>query len=225
VLALEQFAAKFEAVPVAGRSTLQWAGQTRTLDWAATPAGGSLPLLPWPAAVPSAITPLTARHEGAGRPWLTLQALAAVPLTAPVAAGYRVTRTVTAVERKSPQAWSRGDVLRVRLEIVATADMAWAVVSDPVPAGATLLGSGLGRDSAIATQGQQAGSPLLTFEERGAESWRGYFEWLPRGTHTVEYTLRLNTAGRFNLPPTRVEAMYAPETFGEAPNAALDVQQ
>ena len=39
----------------------------------------------------------------------------------------------------------------------------------------------------------------------------------------VEYTLRLNNPGRFVLPPTRVEAMYAPESFGEAPNAALEV--
>ena len=29
--------------------------------------------------------------------------------------------------------------------------------------------------------------------------------------------------GKFSLPPTRVEAMYAPETFGELPNAAVEV--
>ena len=46
---------------------------------------------------------------------------------------------------------------------------------------------------------------------------------MPRGTHVLEYTLRLNTSGRFVLPPTRVEAMSAPETFGEAPNAPLEV--
>ena len=51
------------------------------------------------------------------------------------------------------------------------------------------------------------------------------FTWayLPRGRHVVEYTLRLNHSGRFALPPTRVEAMYAPERFGEAPNEAWDV--
>jgi len=35
--------------------------------------------------------------------------------------------------------------------------------------------------------------------------------------------LRLNNPGRFALQPTRIEAMYAPETFGEAPNAPLEV--
>ena len=45
--------------------------------------------------------------------------------------------------------------------------MAWVVVSDPVPAGATLLGSGLGRDSAIATRGEQReGRAWLAYEER-----------------------------------------------------------
>jgi uncharacterized protein YfaS (alpha-2-macroglobulin family) len=40
---------------------------------------------------------------------------------------------------------------------------------------------------------------------------------MPKGTHAIEYTLRLNQAGRFLLPPARVEAMYAPEAFGESP--------
>jgi uncharacterized protein YfaS (alpha-2-macroglobulin family) len=178
-----------------------------------------------PLAAPgSAPAILSARHEGAGRPWLTLQTLAAVPLQAPLAAGYRITRSVTAVQRKSPEVWSRGDIQRVRLEIEALGDMAWVVVSDPVPAGATLLGSGLGRDSTMATRTEQRqGRAYLTYEERAPQAWRGYYEWLPRGRHVVEYTLRLNASGRFGLPPTRVEAMYAPESFGERPNAALEV--
>ena len=223
VLALEKFATKFENVAVDGRSTLQLggaAGTSRTLDWAAKPAGDvlSLPI--------TTAGPLNARHEGAGRPWLTVQTLAAVPLKAPLFAGYRITKTVTAVERKQPGVWSRGDIVRVRLEVDASVDMAWVVVADPVPAGATLLGgaAGLSRDSAIATQGEKReGRAWPAYEERAADAWRGYYAWMPRGKQVVEYTLRLNTAGRFGLPPTRVEAMYAPETFGELPNVAWDV--
>ena len=156
---------------------------------------------------------------------MTVQTLAAVPLKAPLAAGYRITRSVTAVERQRPDVWTRGDIVRVRLEIDATGDMAWAVISDPLPAGAALLGGGLGRDSAMAVRGQQReGAGWLAFEERATDSWRAYYEWLPRGRHVAEYTLRLNASGRFLLPPTRVEAMYAPETFGELPNAPLEVK-
>ncbi|MEW6271401.1 MAG: hypothetical protein AB1689_19135 [Thermodesulfobacteriota bacterium] len=39
----------------------------------------------------------------------------------------------------------------------------------------------------------------------------------------VSYAIRVNQPGRFLLPPTRVEALYAPESFGEIPNAPLEV--
>ena len=41
----------------------------------------------------------------------------------------------------------------------------------------------------------------------------------------LQYTIRLNNAGNFALPPTRVEALYAPEMFGESPNAPVRVLQ
>ena len=153
-----------------------------------------------------------------------MQSLAAIPLTAPLRAGYGVVRSVTPVERKDASTWSRGDIAKVRLEIDAQSDMTWVVVSDPVPGGATILGSGLGRDSQIATRGEQSSqSAWPAFQERSFEAFRSYYEHLPRGKHVVEYTVRLNNPGRFALPPTRVEAMYAPETFGEAPNAPVEV--
>ena len=220
VLALERFSALFEKTPVTGSSTLQVGAASARHDWSAAPEGGryNLPLPAQPGI-------FSAQHQGTGRPWLSLQTLAAVPLTAPLAAGYRINKTWSAVERKSPDSWSRGDTVRVRLEIEAVGDMAWVVVQDPLPSGATVLGSGLGRDSAIATQGEKRqGAGLLAYEERAAEAWRAYFEWLPRGKQVLEYTLRLNTAGRLLMPPTRVEALYAPESFGERPNAAVEVR-
>ena len=221
-LALDKFAAKFESVKVEGRTSASISGVPGT----AVIADGSSQMqvgsarLAWPAAAGT----LTVAHEGAGKPWLTVQSLAAIPLKAPLRAGYGVARTVVAVEQKDKSKWSRGDVVKVRLEIDAQADMTWVVVSDPVPGGATILGSGLGRDSQIATRGEKrAGSAWPAFEERGFEAYRGYYEYMPRGKHVVEYTVRLNNPGRFALPPTRVEAMYAPESFGETPNAAIEV--
>ena len=51
------------------------------------------------------------------------------------------------------------------------------------------------------------------------EAFRAYYRYLPKGSFSVEYTVRLNNPGTFGLPATHVEAMYAPEMFGEAPNA------
>jgi uncharacterized protein YfaS (alpha-2-macroglobulin family) len=39
----------------------------------------------------------------------------------------------------------------------------------------------------------------------------------------VEYTIRLNQAGVFQMPTTRVEALYEPEMMGELPNAPFVV--
>jgi alpha-2-macroglobulin len=155
---------------------------------------------------------------------VTVQALAAIPLKTPLSSGYRIIRTVTPIEQRQPGRWSRGDILRIRLGIEAQGDMTWVVVSDPIPAGASHLGTGLGRDSSIAAQGERPeGWAWPAFEERSFEAFRAYYEYVPKGSFSVEYTLRLNQSGRFQLPTTRVEAVYAPEMFGELPNAPLEV--
>jgi uncharacterized protein YfaS (alpha-2-macroglobulin family) len=218
-LALDKFSAKFESVKVAGKTVANTGDKPMAIDWSRSAEGGAVKLA-WPEKAGS----LSVTQEGSGKPWLTVQSLAAVPLKAPIRAGYSLTRSVSAVEQKDKSKWSRGDVLRVRVEIEAQSDMTWVVVSDPVPGGATLLGSGLGRDSTIATSTEKReGSAWTAYEERSFEAFRSYYEYLPRGKHVVEYTVRLNNPGKFALPPTRVEAMYAPESFGELPNAALEV--
>jgi len=218
-LAVEKFSLAFERVPVAGTTSASLAGMARRVDWGKTPRGDTLSL-PWPPKGDD----LTVNHEGSGNPWVTVQTLAAIPLHAPFGSGFKITKTVTPIEPRQPGRWSRGDLVRVRLVIEAQSDMTWVVVSDPIPAGASHIGTGLGGDSAIARQGEKPeGWAWLAFEERAFEEYRGYFEYLPKGTITVEYTIRLNQSGRFQLPTTRVEALYSPEMFGELPNAPLEV--
>ncbi len=229
MLAIARFAQVFEKTPVAGSTRVSVSGggeSARSFDWSRAQrldgvTQGSVDL-PWPAGEGGGTLQL--EHAGAGHPWATVRAMAAVPLSGPLAAGYRVRRTVTPVEQAVPGKWSRGDTYRVKLEIDAQADMTWVVVSDPVPAGATILGSGLGRDSAIATRGERRkGMAWAAYTERTPQAYREYYEYLPKGSISVEYTVRLNNAGDFALPPTRVEAMYAPDVFGAAPNARLTV--
>ena len=185
----------------------------QTLDWAKLAKGDTL-ALGWPARKAA----VEIAHTWSGRPWVTVQSLAAIPLKAPVSSGYRISRTVTPVEQKEGGKLNRGDILRVRLELEAQTDMTWVVVSDPIPAGAAILGTGLGRDSTLATGDEQSeGWVWPAFEERSFEAFRAYYEFVPKGKWVVEYTVRLNSVGEFNLPPTRVEALYSPEMFGEIP--------
>ncbi|MDO4592902.1 MAG: hypothetical protein Q4B46_08895, partial [Comamonadaceae bacterium] len=168
---------------------------------------------------------LNVQHRGTGRPWVAVQSIASVPRTQAFNAGYAIHKRTAAVQGTSAQGWQRGDLVRVRLEVTASADMTWVVLSDPIPAGATILGSGLGRDSEVGQQGEGSDrqGTWPAFVERGQDGYRVYWEHLPQGTAVVEYTLRLNNAGDFVLPPTRVEALYAPEMFGEMPNTRWKV--
>jgi len=252
-LALDRFSAKFEATPVAGvtKATLaSSAASVASVDWGkvtrvkptdtlgapnqasffgapASPGNlrGNSMFLPWGTTTPGGKDTLTVTQQGTGKPWLTLQSLAAVQLKAPFNAGYQIKKTITPVEQAVKGTYTRGDVIRITLEVNASADMSWVVISDPVPGGATILGSGLGRDSQIATSGEKkTGAGWPAFEERSFEAFRSYYEYLPKGVVKMEYTVRLNNVGDFALPPSRVEAMYAPEMFGEAPNARVKVE-
>ena len=249
-LALDKFSAKFEAAPVAGvtKATLaSAAAAAASVDWSkvdrvkATDAAGApnqttffgapaspgnlrnnSMFLPWGKASRDT---LTVTHQGTGKPWLTLQSIAAIQLKEPFNAGYQIKKTITPVEQAVKGVYTRGDVLRITLEVNASADMTWVVITDPVPGGATILGSGLGRDSQIATSGEKkSGAGWPAFEERSFEAFRSYYEYLPKGVVKMEYTVRLNNVGDFALPPSRAEAMYAPEMFGEAPNARVKVE-
>jgi uncharacterized protein YfaS (alpha-2-macroglobulin family) len=94
-----------------------------------------------------------------------------------------------------------------------------------VPAGATVLGSGLGGQSQLQQRNQTTqGWAWLAFEERRFEGYRAYYRFVPKGKWSVEYTVRLNNPGTFLMPATRVEAMYAPEMLGEVPNETVTVE-
>jgi ribonucleoside-diphosphate reductase alpha chain len=72
---------------------------------------------------------------------------------------------------------------------------------------------------------KKSGWSYPTFEERSFESYRAYYEYLPEGEMTIEYTIRLNQDGKFSLPATRVEAMYSPDMYGEYPNAIVEIEK
>jgi uncharacterized protein YfaS (alpha-2-macroglobulin family) len=224
-LALRKFPTRFEAEAVDGvtRAVLRQGGAERSASHAWGGAGRiDLPWMPGPASPDDGVT---ISQDGPSKPWVTLQSLAAVPLKAPLASGYRIIRTIATVDQKQPGGYRRGDILRITLDIDAQADMTQVAVSDPIPAGAIVLGSGLGRDSAIAARGPRpAGDAWLAYEERSFDTFRAYYSYVPKGRFSLSYTVRLNNAGLFQLPPTRVEAMYAPEMQGMAPNAALEVK-
>ena len=222
---MDRFAQKFERDPVTGKTIAKLGNAKVNFDWKKLGGDVSPPItLPWPVAV-SEGEQLEISHAGRGKPWATISVLAAIPGGPARNAGYRISRTITPLQEKIPGKFSRGDLWRVRLVVEADNDMTWVALTDPIPAGARILGDGDGRDSAIdAARDSSPNSDVLpTYTERTHASYRAYYAMLPRGKFSTQYTLRLNNAGSFALPPTRVEAMYAPDIFAEVPNARIVV--
>jgi len=218
---LKKFSESFEAEKISGISNIELVPHKQSLDWEKLPSGGMLSIK-WP----KSKTVLNVSHDGKGRPWATIQGIAAIPRTKPYSTGYIIKKIYTPVVQKTPGTWSANDVLRVTMNIEAQADMSWVVVNDPIPAGSSILGSGLGRDSEIlAARKKTSGWVWPAFEERSLEAYRAYFDYVPKGKWNVEYIIRLNNSGYFRLPSTRVEALYAPEMFGEIPNGIFEIKQ
>lgn len=234
-IAARKFAGLYPAEKIAGVTTATLGSATRSLNWplAAADRSFSLPL-------PAQQAPLKLAQAGGAGPWATVAVSAAVPLKAPLFAGYKVSRQVSMVQAKHPGQWSRGDVVRVVITVEATAERNWVVVSDPIPAGATIIGDQANQSKLLAAQGSDGGGSVFngliggklwdvqagvkaSYVERGNDAYRAYFDWVPRGTFSVAYLMRLNTPGRYNLPPTHVEAMYAPAIHASVPNAPVTI--
>ncbi|WGQ34297.1 MG2 domain-containing protein [Alcaligenes faecalis] len=225
-LAIEQFSRHHEQAPTGQSMVILGSETAQVVDWdMLTPDGQGVRStkmdVPWRG---EQADNLSVEQLGEGKAWIDVRSLAAVPVTKPVAAGLSIERQVQAVEQAKPGVWSRGDIMRVTIKVKAQGQASWVVVSDPVPAGATILGSGLGRDSAMATAGQTQSGQWPSFIERRFDGYRAYYERFEEGTTEVSYTLRLNTVGQFVLPATRAEALYEPDVFALWPNEhVLDV--
>ncbi|APV51476.1 hypothetical protein BWI17_18335 [Betaproteobacteria bacterium GR16-43] len=218
IAALDRYADKFEAKRAIGTMRIALGREKVDVEVDTERRAADLP---WPEGRGN----LTLAYEGEGAPWAIIQSRAALPLKEAISTGYHIKRTVKPVDSKESGSFTRGDVYRVTLEIEAQSDMTWVVVDDPIPSGAAVLGSGLGRDAGLLTRGEKReGGAWPAFVERGYTSYRAYYWFVPKGRFVAEYTVRLNNAGRFDLPATRVEAMYAPEMLGELPNVPVVVK-
>ena len=215
VLVSRRFAAAYPASAITGTTHIALNGHSADVTW---PRHGDAT----PLRLPLAAGPLTLAQSGGQGPWATVSIRAAVPLKTPLFAGYRLSRSVSVVSARQPGRWSQGDVLRVHLEIDTDAGRTWVALSDPLPPGAVVM-SNLGGQSQMLQQGSKADGAWPAWVEGGRDAWRAYFDWLPQGHTVIEYTVRLNSAGQFTLPPARVEAMYAPAIHAALPIAPVTV--
>ncbi|MBO9575428.1 MAG: alpha-2-macroglobulin [Sphingobium sp.] len=229
-----RFAAAYPASAVTGTTVAALGGRSVQASW---PRANDAPSMK----LPLVAGQMALSQTGGAGPWATVSVHVAVPLKAPLMAGYRVEKKVTPISQRVKGKYSTGDVLKISIAVTASAERNWVVVNDPVPPGATIIGDMANQSQILANQAK--GGPGFKFDavdadgklwevqagvmpayiERRQDSWRGFFDWVPRGRFVTEYVVRLNAPGRFTLPPTRVEAMYSPAIRAQLPNAPVTI--
>ena len=214
-LAVQAFVRRFESGPVTGASRLSLADRQANVAWSTS---GD----PAPIRLPLTAGTLAIRHQGGGQPWAQVTMAAAIPQTRAMSAGLSLTRQIAPVSQAVAGRWSRGDVIAVRLTIRAAAPTPWVALIDPIPAGATILGGGLGGRSELLDQGSAGGGAPPDWLDRRTGAVHAYWRQFD-GSAVVEYRLRLGSEGRFTLPPARAEAMYAPDIRAALPASRVTI--
>ncbi|MES2095245.1 MAG: MG2 domain-containing protein [Pseudomonadota bacterium] len=214
-VAARKFGGLYPASAIIGTTTLALGSGSETKAW---PLAADLRKVSFP--LPANAIPLKLTQTGGAGPWATIQVSAAVPLTQPLFAGYKMTKKIDPVSQRVAGRWTRGDVAKVTITVEASAERNWVVINDPIPAGATIIGDLANQSSLLGGQGDAGGT---SYVERGRDAWKGYFAWMPSGSYTVSYTMRLNGPGTFSMPATRVEAMYSPSIHAQVPNATFTI--
>jgi uncharacterized protein YfaS (alpha-2-macroglobulin family) len=133
-----------------------------------------------------------------------------------------------------------GDVIQVKLTLIAPTDLYYAVVEDPLPAGFEGVDLSLKTTSVI---GEQPTLRNLTAEEQ--DRWYRWYGWgwwwfsnsemrdekvvlfaeyLPRGTYEYTYLMRAAVPGEFYTMPSTAYEMYFPDVFGRSDGGKFTVE-
>ncbi|GAB4521584.1 MAG: hypothetical protein OHK0046_33170 [Anaerolineae bacterium] len=177
------------------------------------------------------------RTEGVGNLYYTayLRAFLPVPEIEPLNRGIIVQRRYTLLDdpEKATITEARiGEVVQVRLTIIAPNDLHYVVIEDPLPAGTQAINPGLTTEQQIGTRpGLDSDDPLL----RGWGWW--WFSnidfrdeqvvlnatYLPAGTYEYVYTIRPGLEGVYNVIPPTGREFFFPEVFGRGAGTTFTV--
>lgn len=175
------------------------------------------------------------RTEGNGVLYYTayLNVYLPVPEIEPLDRGIIIQRRYTLPDSDEPITEARvGDLVDVRLTIIAPNDLHYAVIEDPIPAGAEGVDPNLSTSQQIGTQ------PGLVENDPLSQGWGWwwfsnidfrdervvlYSTYLPAGTYEYKYSLRMGLPGTFNvIPPTGYE-FYLPEVYGRGAGSIFTI--
>ena len=148
-----------------------------------------------------------------------------------------LTETLATIPKQSADTVTAGDLVLVDLLFESAEPRDFVVLDDPLPAGLEALDFDL--DTTSQAKEQATDAPLdpkkavwLGTTYRKAPSRRQvkddrvttFFQHIEPGMYRVSYLARATSIGSFVSPPTRIEAMYAPEVYGRTAASMLSVR-
>jgi hypothetical protein len=127
-----------------------------------------------------------------------------------------------------------GDLVVADILLVTSSAREFVVLDDPLPAGfeavdTTLLTSSLRQSEHDRACGDCDGDPDSSVSSPPRRELRDdrtvfFVDHMGPGIHRYRYLARATSLGRFVLPPSRVEEMYVPETFGRTGADVIEVR-
>ena len=116
-----------------------------------------------------------------------------------------------------------GQVFDIGLEIITDHPVNHVIINDPLPAGLEAVDTAF-QTSTPYFQAQQD-SWGIGYQRLGRDRILAYSDHLEAGVYSLHYLVRSVTPGTFLWPGSEVQLEYAPEEFGRAAAATLEVQE
>ena len=175
------------------------------------------------------------RGEGVGNLYYTAYMNASLPVAQiqPLDQGVSVSRQYFSLtDDKAPITQiARGEVVRVRVTVIAPDSLHYVLVNDPLPAGLEAIDTSLLTDVQVPS--------LYTFQDFNKRGWGWWYfdhvelhddrvnlsaDYLSAGTYVYTYLARASTAGTFNVLPTTAEEFYFPDMAGRGAGSTFVVK-
>ncbi|MBL9019038.1 MAG: hypothetical protein JNL83_32925 [Myxococcales bacterium] len=143
--------------------------------------------------------------------------------------GYTIERLYLNAGGAPATTFRAGDMVTVKLTIVADADRKWIALVDPLPAGFEVVNPKLAAGGAAAPVAQPNGSQrwwnAITFDHQELRDDR--VQWfaddMRAGSYVLTYQARATIDGTFAAMPATIEAMYSPDVRGRTARTVVTV--
>jgi hypothetical protein len=142
--------------------------------------------------------------------------------------GYTIARHYEDEHGAVLTSFKAGQLVHVKLSIVADANHRWIAVTDPLPAGFEIIDPKLATFAGDEAQVEQHPHTWLDemawdYHEARDDSARWFTDMMAAGNYELEYAARATIAGTFVAMPATVEAMYEPDVTGRTDRATIIV--